>query len=106
MSDWVETLGILIASGTAVWGILKWQLQMISQRKMELAEEVLSAFYEAEDVIRAARPDAILATLSRTAFHYLSSSASALLQFGQRTGPTGSRLASASPSSKTSASNL
>lgn len=55
MSDWVETLGILIASGTAVWGILKWRLQMISQRKMELAEEVLSAFYEAEDVIRAAR---------------------------------------------------
>ena len=55
MAEWIETIAIVLASGTAVWGITQWRRQMIAERKMELGEKVLSAFYEAKDVIRAAR---------------------------------------------------
>ncbi len=46
MAAWIETLGIVVASLTAIWGVVGWRKQMIAERKMGLAEEVLSAFYQ------------------------------------------------------------
>lgn len=55
MSEWIGTLGVVIASGTAIWGVLQWRRQMIAGRRMQIAEEALAAFYEARDIIRRAR---------------------------------------------------
>ncbi len=55
MDEWIGTIGVLVASGTAIWGFWQWRRQMIAERRMQIAEEVLSAFYEAQDIIRAAR---------------------------------------------------
>ena len=54
MDEWIGTIGVLVASGTAIWGFWQWRRQMIAGRRMQIAEEVLSAFYEAQDIIRAA----------------------------------------------------
>ncbi len=55
MDEWIGTAGVLVASGTAIWGVWQWRRQLIAERRMQIAEEGLSAFYEAQDVIRAAR---------------------------------------------------
>ncbi len=55
IAAWIETTGIVIASGVAIWGIAGWRKQMVAERKMNLAEEVLSAFYQAKAIIEAAR---------------------------------------------------
>ena len=55
MGEWIGTVGAVIASLTAIWGVWQWRRQMIAGRRMQIAEEVLSAFYEAQDIIRAAR---------------------------------------------------
>ncbi len=55
MTEWIETVGIVVASLTAIWGVIGWRKQMIAERKMGLAEEVLSAFYQAREIIEAAR---------------------------------------------------
>lgn len=44
-------LASLIASGTVIYGVKAWRQEYIGKRKIELAEEVLSLFYEARDVI-------------------------------------------------------
>jgi hypothetical protein len=54
-TNWLQTVAVVVASLTAIWGILQWRIQIIAERKMSLAEEVLSAFYEAQDIIAAAR---------------------------------------------------
>ena len=58
MHDLLTSLSIIVASGTAIWGIVQWRRQMIVERKMNLAEDVLSVFYEAKDVFGAARSPA------------------------------------------------
>jgi hypothetical protein len=58
MTEWIETVGIVVASLTAIWGVIGWRKQMIAERKMGLAEEVLSAFYQARDIIEAVRSPA------------------------------------------------
>lgn len=44
-------LASLIASGAVIYGVKAWRQEYIGKRKIELAEEVLSLFYEARDVI-------------------------------------------------------
>ena len=63
MTEWVQITDIAISSATAIVvaglagtvGIISWRKQMIAERKMNLAEEILGAVYQAQDVIEAAR---------------------------------------------------
>lgn len=51
----IRTLGVITASGVAIWGVNKWKREVQWKRKYELAEEVLSLFYEAKDHLRMIR---------------------------------------------------
>jgi hypothetical protein len=48
-------LASLVASGAVVYGVNAWRREYVGKRKIELAEEVLALFYEAQDVIRQIR---------------------------------------------------
>ena len=62
---WIEVLKALpsmVTAGAAVGtffialqGLQKWRQETVGKRKMELAEEVIADFYEARDIIKAAR---------------------------------------------------
>jgi len=52
--DWSElfkNISIIIAAWTAVYSIDQWRREHRGKRQAELAEEVLSLFYEAKDAI-------------------------------------------------------
>jgi hypothetical protein len=51
----LESLAIIAASGAAICGVSSWRREIKGRRKYELAEEVLSLFYEARDRISAIR---------------------------------------------------
>jgi hypothetical protein len=51
----LESLAVIIASGVAIWGINAWKREHGGGRRIELAEETLTLFYEARDVINGAR---------------------------------------------------
>ncbi len=51
----IESLGIIVASIAAIWGINAWRRETIWKRKHELAEDVLAYFYEARENIEAIR---------------------------------------------------
>lgn len=51
----IKSIGIIIASGVAVWGINSWRREAKWKRKYELAEEVLANFYEAHQAIQIIR---------------------------------------------------
>ena len=51
----LQSLGIIIASGVAIWGINSWRREAKWKRKYELAEEVLTNVYEAHQAIRRIR---------------------------------------------------
>ncbi|PKN16498.1 MAG: hypothetical protein CVU66_00680 [Deltaproteobacteria bacterium HGW-Deltaproteobacteria-23] len=51
----IQTVAVVVASGAAIWGVNSWRREAEWKRKYELAEEVLSLFYDAEerfDIIR------------------------------------------------------
>lgn len=50
-----QTLAVIVASGTAIYGINSWRREYREKKKMELAEDVLSLFYEAKDLLSAIR---------------------------------------------------
>ncbi len=50
-AETVQTIGVLVASLTAIYGINAWQRELSGKRRYELAEEVLALFYEAKDII-------------------------------------------------------
>lgn len=53
--DWTEGLkqiGILVAAWVAVYGIDSWRREHAGKRRIELAEDSLSLFYEATDAIK------------------------------------------------------
>lgn len=56
--DGIESLSIIVASCVALWGINAWNREHRGQRQMDLAEETLTLFYEARDVINGS-PSAI-----------------------------------------------
>lgn len=49
--DIIKSLSIIIASGAAVRGINSWRRELKWKRKYELAEEVLSLFYEVQESV-------------------------------------------------------
>jgi len=51
----INTLAIVIASIVAIRGINAWRKEFQGKRNIELAEEVLTSFYEAKDAIRSIR---------------------------------------------------
>jgi hypothetical protein len=53
----VESISIIVASGTVAYGIGAWHREHIGRRRIELAEEVLSLFYGAADAINHIRSD-------------------------------------------------
>lgn len=64
-SLWLEVVRIIpsiVTAGTAIYAVRisiqslnKWRAETIGKRKAELAEDVLADFYEARDIINAAR---------------------------------------------------
>jgi hypothetical protein len=55
MLEIVKSIGVIIASGVAIWGINSWRREAKWKRKYELAEEVLANFYEAHQAIQIIR---------------------------------------------------
>jgi hypothetical protein len=53
--EWIESLAVISASGAAVWGINTWQREHVGRRRIDLAEETLTLFYEVCEVINGAR---------------------------------------------------
>ena len=53
--DVLQSVGIIIASGVAIWGINSWRREAKWKRQYELAEEVLACMYEAHQAIRIIR---------------------------------------------------
>lgn len=51
----VQLISIIIVSGVAICGINSWRREAKWKRKYELAEEVLSLFYEIKDILNAIR---------------------------------------------------
>jgi len=47
----IQSLSVIIASGTAIYGVRSWRRETKWKRKYELAEEVLSLFYECKEKI-------------------------------------------------------
>ena len=62
--DWLETLlrvlpliSVIIGSVVAIWGINAWRREFLGKRRIELAEDALALFYEAEAAIRDVRAE-------------------------------------------------
>ena len=56
--DWsgaLESGAIIVASLTAIYGINAWRRELRERRRMELAEEALTAIYEIKDAISSIR---------------------------------------------------
>ncbi len=51
----IESISIIIAAWAIIIGVTAWRREYVGKRNLELAEEVLSMFYEARDSINAIR---------------------------------------------------
>lgn len=45
----------MFASGSVVYGVIKWRIEFVGKKRIDLAEETLALFYEARDVIAGIR---------------------------------------------------
>ena len=50
--EFLKDISLIVASCTAIYGIGSWRREYKGKRQAELAEEVLSLFYEARDAIK------------------------------------------------------
>jgi hypothetical protein len=50
--SYLEKISIIFASIVAIWGIKKWHNEYIGKKKIDIAEEVLSVFYEIEGAFK------------------------------------------------------
>ena len=69
LKDWIDiiqTVSVLAASLTAIYGIQAWRREFVGKRRIELAEEVLALFYQAKDVLAWMRLPLRLTTESST----------------------------------------
>lgn len=55
MLDFISSLSVLIAALTFIAGVSAWRRELVSKKRIELAESVLAMFYEAEDIIKQIR---------------------------------------------------
>jgi hypothetical protein len=51
----LESISVIIAAWTVIIGISAWRREFIGKRRIELAEDALTLFYQAQDVIDAIR---------------------------------------------------
>jgi len=51
----LSDISIILASFVAIYGITAWKREFVGKRRIELAEDTLVLFYEAQDVIRVVR---------------------------------------------------
>ena len=51
----IKSIGVIIASGVAIWGINSWRRETKWKRQYELAEEVLASLYESHHAIKVIR---------------------------------------------------
>ncbi|MFC2067733.1 hypothetical protein ACFLTP_01790 [Chloroflexota bacterium] len=51
----IESISIIIAAWAIFIGVNAWRREYVGKRNLELAEEVLSLFYEAKDVLKSIR---------------------------------------------------
>jgi hypothetical protein len=61
IADVITAISVAIAAIAFVVGVNAWRREFIGKRRIELAENVLALFYEAEDAIREIRSPFILA---------------------------------------------
>jgi hypothetical protein len=54
-ADIAQSVSIIIASLVVIYGIDEWRREFVGKRRIELAEEVLSLFYQARDIIESIR---------------------------------------------------
>ena len=62
----IQSVAVVIASGVAVYGITSWRREAKWKRKYELAEEVLSLFYECKEKIAMIRSPFSFTTEGKT----------------------------------------
>ena len=55
LGEILSSISVIIASGTAIYGIRAWKREFRGKRLIELAEEALALFYEAREVTTSAR---------------------------------------------------
>lgn len=53
--DLLESVAVIAAAVVAAFGVNSWRREHVGKRQLELAEEVLAMFYEAQDAVRAIR---------------------------------------------------
>jgi hypothetical protein len=53
--DVLQTVSVVVACATAIYGVDSWRRESLGKRKMELAEDVLSMFYNARNAFAAMR---------------------------------------------------
>ena len=55
ITDLLTAISVAIAAIAFVLGINAWKREFVGKRRIELAENVLALFYEAQDIIRGMR---------------------------------------------------
>jgi len=55
VADFLSAVSITVAALVAAWGINAWRREFIGKRRIELAEDVLSAFFAVRDAISSIR---------------------------------------------------
>jgi len=55
LADYITSISVLISAIAFVVGVNAWKREYIGRRRIELAENVLALFYEAQDAIREIR---------------------------------------------------
>ncbi|MEY4704121.1 MAG: hypothetical protein RL042_317 [Nitrospirota bacterium] len=55
LTDLIQSGAVIIASIVAIYGITAWRVEFVGKRRIELAEEVLALFYQAQDIINSIR---------------------------------------------------
>src|SRR5918996_5935837 len=51
----IQAGAVIGAAVIGAWGLNTWRREMIGRKKADLAEQTLASFYEARDIIKAAR---------------------------------------------------
>lgn len=54
-SETIQAISVIIAAITIIVGVNAWKREFVGKRRIELAENVLTLFYEAQDAIREIR---------------------------------------------------
>lgn len=51
MTETLQNIALILASVSVIYGVFKWRIEFVGQRRVELAENILALFYEAENAL-------------------------------------------------------